>query len=288
MIATAVFLLAAMPLGIAVAAWAISVAMRLRDPHASVLIGPIECPFCGGSGGVSGTLHRLAGGACDRCGARPTTWVIRAELGGAAVPVLALYVAADPMTAAWFTLFGWLLLAIWITDELSLWIPHVFWALGLVASFAAEAHAGGARAAAVRACEAAVLVAAVGAGALAVRLVTRVSPVGAGDFGVLAFLGAALGYEAVVDVLLLAGVIALGVITVRAAKPAARRRAGGLATVAMGATALVGVAGALVTAPVLAAALWRGRARARATALPLGACLAAATFILLTWTAPHG
>lgn len=284
----AVFLLAAMPLGIAVAAWAISVAMRLRDPHATVLIAAIECPFCGGSGSVSGTLHRLVGGACHQCGARPTTWVLRAELGGAAVPVLALYVAADPMTAASFTLYGWLLLAIWITDELSLWIPHVFWALGLAASLAAEAYAGGGRAAASRVCEVAVLVGAVGAGALAVRLKTRVSPVGAGDFGVLAFLGAALGYAAVVDILLLAGVIAVGVVTVRTAKPAARRRASGLATVAMGATALAGVAGALATAPLLAVALWRGRVRARATALPLGACLAAATFILLTWTAPHG
>jgi Flp pilus assembly protein protease CpaA len=285
---TAIFLLAALPLGAVAAAWAITVAMRLRHPQAPSLVARIECPFCGGAGAVRDTVRRLAGGACHRCGARPTAWVLRAQLGGAAIPVLALYVAADAASAATFTLLGWLLLVIWITDELSLWIPHVLWMSGLVGSFIIVGYAGGAAAAAMRAIQVGLLISAIAIAASALRLRTRISPLGTGDYGVLAFIGAALGYDAVLDVLLMAGVLALGFMVIRAATPATRGRAAALSTCAALLTMIFGAAGGCAAAPILAVALWRGGARGRAAALPLGAYLAAATFILITWTAPQG
>lgn len=281
------FLLVAAPLGTLAAAWSAAVAMRLRAPHGPHPLGVrLECTRCGGADSPPRTLLRLAGGTCRRCGFNPPGWVLGAQAAGAAVPAIALYLSGEPADAAMLTLSGWLLLAIWITDEVSLWIPHAFWAMGLAVGLMSQAYAGGLSAAAWRGMEAAVLVAALALAAAVARLFTSVSSVGLGDFGVLAFLAVVLGYDATLDALLITGILALGLVAVRAAPPRARPRAFVLATSAVLATLLFEIAGAVIAAAALGAAVRRGRQRARATALPLGALLAAGALILIAWTAP--
>jgi len=165
-----VFLLAATPLGTAAGAWSASMAVRLRDPDAPAIRARLECIRCGGADTLRGTVRRLAGAPCSLCGGKPPTWVLRAQVCGAVVPALALYVAHEPAAAAVVTLLGWLLLAIWVCDEMSLWIPHALWAAGMVVGLAALGYANGASAAASRVIETAGLVAALGVAAAAARL----------------------------------------------------------------------------------------------------------------------
>ena len=282
----AVFLLVAAPLGIVAAAWCAAAAMRLREPDGHALPCHVECTSCGGVDSLPGTLLRVSGSRCRLCGSRSPTWVLGAQAAGAAVPAATWYFSAEPIQAAILTLSGWVLLAIWIADEVSLWIPHVFWGTGLLAGLGSQAYAGGLSAAGWRAMEAVVLVAALAVASAIAEKLTRIPPVGLADFGVLGFLGAALGYGGALDVLLITGILALGFVAVRAAPPRARRRAFTLATAAVLATLLFGIPGAALGAAALGAWVRRGRRRARATALPFGALLAAGALIVITWTAP--
>ncbi len=281
----AAFLLVAAPLGIVAAAWCAAAAVRLREPHGYALRPRMECTCCGASGSLRDTVVRLAGGECSRCGSKPPRWVLRAEAAGAAIPVMALYFSAEPGQAAAVTLSGWLLLGIWIADEVSLWIPHAFWGAGLIVGLGSLAYAHGVAAAGWRAMEAMVLVAALAAGSIIARQFTRIPAMGLADYGVIAFLGVALGYDATLDVLLVTGILALGFVAVRAARPRARRSAFTLAIAAVLATLLLGIPGAVIAGAALGAWVHRGRRRARATALPFGALLAAGALILITWTA---
>lgn len=284
----AVFCMVAAPIGIVAAAWYAAVAMRLCEPHGHPFDPQVACTCCGRADSLPATLHRLAGGPCRLCGSTPARWVLGAEAAGAIIPALAIYFSGEPAMAAIATLTGWLLLAIWITDEVSLWIPHVFWGTGLVAGLAAQMHAGGVTAAGWRALETVVLVAALVAASMIAKLFTSIPPVGVGDYGVVAFLAAALGYETALDVLLVAGILGLGYVAVRAARPRARRRAFTLATAAVVGTLLLGMPAAATAAVALGLWVRRSPRRARSTALPFGALLAAGTLILITWTAPLG
>jgi hypothetical protein len=285
-VSEAVFLLSTAPLGIIAAAWFACVAVRLRDSCDHVMDPRLECMRCRGADAPRDAVRRLLGGACRTCGSKPHTWVLRAQAGGAVLPALVLYAVPDPAQAAVVTVLGWLLLGIWIADETSLWIPHVFWATGILVGLAAIWHADGASGAGWRVWEVVVLGIALGAAAVAARALTRVAPAGPADYGVLAFIVAAVGYEAALDILLISGILGLGFAAVRAAPPAARAAPFALAILSVLAALMFGVPGTAAGAALLLVTLRTGRARSRRAALPLGACLAGGTFIVTTWTAP--
>lgn len=193
------------------------------------------------------------------------------------IPFVAAAYSAAPKHAAVATFAGWVLLAIAVCDEEALRIPNILWGGGWVVGAVVAWYAGGWQGAFGRG--AGMLLAMAGllvAGRMASQLRGRVS-IGAADYGVLGFIALLCGPWVTLDVLLVAGVAALG----RVAPASSHGGANALLLPCLGAVAFGGAAGAAAGAVVMAfpavAAVRSGR---NLQAAPFGACLALGCFVV--------
>lgn len=272
--------------GALVGTWCSSAAVRAGDPRRPLYSAAAECVRCGERGGL---LLRALGGRCPACGGRAPRWALEAQVAGAAVPLLADAFIPIPAAVAAAAIVGWLLLAAALADALTLTIPHAYWTLGTLGAAAWLLAAGGPPALLHRAGEVGVLELALGAAAAAAGRIAGQRPLGAGDYGLVAFVTAWGGLPAGCDAVFLAALLALWLVLDRRV-PARRRTAvfaagGAAVTLAV----LAGTAGEIVAAALLAVLVARAsRPRPRAAAQPFGACLAAAVFLLVCTPAPAG
>ncbi|HEX6037795.1 prepilin peptidase [Longimicrobium sp.] len=189
--ATALLLGAAVPAGALAGAWWAAVARRIPAPHL-----PLYQP----------RPHVCAWPAHLR------RWD-PAQTAGAGIPLAAALVTPGPGAAAAGTLVGWLFLGIAVCDERTLRIPHLPWVGGIVAGLGLAGAAGGWAGVADRVFGVLALIATIFALAALARLTTGRDAMGAGDYGVLACVGAVCGAEATLDIVLLASLFALASIT---------------------------------------------------------------------------
>jgi hypothetical protein len=251
----------AIPAGASVGAGWAGVARRIPDPRQPLFrfSGRAVRPVRGRGGG-----EREVDGGCDP-----------AQVAGAAVPVAACVFAPAPSAALAMALVGWLLLGVAVCDERTLRIPHALWMAGIAAGLVVAWSAAGwegmaARAAAVAALEGGLLL-----GAAAARRVARRDAIGGADYGVLAFVGAVCGPWVALDVLLVAGIVALGAVASQTPGRGHRPAAAALGAIATAAALFLGVGGAAAGAGALALSAARSARAGRAPrAAPFGACLA--------------
>jgi hypothetical protein len=208
---------------------------------------------------------------------------------GLLVPLGAWAIAPSVAGAAAAAVVGWLLLGIAIFDERCLQVPHALSAAGVSSGLALGWWDGGWTGLGGRAFAAAALAAGVwGASRIAGAIYGRAA-IGAGDFGVLAFVGALCGLVVGLDVVLVAGVAALALLS------PVRNQVGSfipgtLLLASVGLAAYGGVAGPAVAAlglvllrPALAA-----RAREAPAAAPFAACLALGVVVVILACAVPG
>lgn len=158
-------------------------------------------------------------GRCRHCGAPIPSWLIRAEVEGAALGALAAALVPDMPQALWAALWLWTLQALALADLRHFRLPDP---LTLTLALAALAMAW-------PDWPGAVLGAAAGAGAFAAvrlgyRLLAGREGMGLGDVKLMAGIGAGLGWTALPLVALLAASGALIVAVLRAARPGRRLR----------------------------------------------------------------
>lgn len=199
-----------------------------------------------------------------RAGAYVRDPAVRAAV---AVPAGAVAIAGGAGDAFALTGAGWLLVAIAACDERTLRIPHALSGAGVLCGVCVAALDDGWAGGAARACGTAAMLLGMWVSALVARALAGREALGAGDYGVMAFLGAALGLGHALDALLAGAVVALTwwalpVLGMQGETRAAHRRTrvpfG--ACLALG-TVLTGLAGAL-PAPVPTAPEGSGRAAA--------------------------
>lgn len=258
----------AIPAGACIGAEWAGVARRITDPRQPLLRFPRRAarrvPEQGGR-------EREGVGGCDP-----------ARLAGAAVPVVACVFAPGLGAAFAMALVGWLLLGIAVCDERTLRIPHALWVAGAATGLVAAGAAAGWGGVAARAGAIAALVGGLHLGAAAARRVRRRVAIGGADYGVLAFVGAVCGPWAAIDILLVAGIVALGVVAGQSAGSAHRRAAAALAASAAAAVLFLGVSGAAAGAAALVLCAARAARAGRAPRpAPFGACLAAAAIAVV-------
>ncbi len=272
--------------GALVGAWCSSAAARAGDPRRPLFSATAECVRCGGHGGL---VSRAAGGACPACGRRAPRWALEAQLAGAAVPLLADASIPAPAAMAAAVAVGWLLLAAALADALTLTIPHAYWTLGTLGAAAWLLTVGGTPALVHRTAEVIVLELALGGAAVVAGRLAGERPIGAGDYGLLAFITAWGGLAAGCDVVFLAAILALWLVLDRRVPPRRRTAVFVVAGAAVTVAVLAGTAGEIAAAVVLAVLVARAPRRSpRAAAQPFGACLAAAVFLVVCTPAPAG
>jgi hypothetical protein len=206
---------------------------------------------------------------------RGSRWV------GGLIPVAAWAWMPGPLATVVAAAAGLLLLGIVICDERTLRVPHALSVTGVGLGLGVAASACG-WPGALRRAGAVVLLAVVLAAAAEVgRRIAGREALGAGDFGVLAFLTSLGGLPAAPDLLLLGAFLALASSAADSAPLRWKPAYAALGMVAAILVGLLGMAGAAVGGLALVLALRRqGRAGTAAPA-PLGACLCAAVFLIL-------
>lgn len=210
-------------------------------------------------------LRRRAGGS---------RWV------GSLVPVAAWSVTPGPVAMVAAAAAGLILLGIVVCDERTLRVPHALSVTGVALGLGIAAAVCGWPGALRRAGAVALLTLVLAAAAEAGRRVAGRPALGAGDFGVLAFLTSLGGLGAAPDLLLFGALLALAWSAVNAAP---LRRKPAYAALGVLTIVLAGLSfpGAAVGGLALALALRREMSDGSFPPAPLGACLCAAAFLLL-------
>lgn len=198
-------------------------------------------------------------------------------VAAALIPVAAAVYLTSAKHGAVATFAGWLLLAIAVCDEEALRIPHALWLGGSVVGIVVAWTAGGWPGAVGRgAGMVLVLAGLLAASQMASQLRGRAS-IGAADYGVLGFIAFLCGPWVTLDVLLVAGIAALG----RVAPVPAHRGGAALLLPCLCAAAFGGAAGAATGAVLLAFPAVRAvRSGRNLRPAPFGACLALACFVV--------
>jgi len=242
-------------------------------------------------GWIGGSIELLAGRLPDPRAPRLPGVTIRLRkygayagaVAGASIPAAAFVFTPSPTATAAGTVVGWLLLGIAIYDERTLQIPHALWMGGIAAGLGLGWWEAGWRGMAGRALAALALAGGLRAAAALAGAVRRSAPVGAADYGVIGFVGALSGCTAGLDVVLVAGLIALAYLSPQPPTPGARIVHGCVTASAAVLAAYGGPAGAGVAAvglvllrPVAPA----GRSGPVAAA-PFGACLVLAAAVVI-------
>lgn len=242
--------------------------------------------------GVGAASARLAGVLCggDRShrGAERQRLRETAVFVGAIVPAFGWALIPEPRAAVAIAVVAWLMLAIAICDERSLSIPHPLWFAGLLAGFGLAWQAAGWAGVAARGISVITLEVTFVVVAGAVWLWRGRSPVGSADFGVVAFVGAALGPVAA-DALLVASVVALGCFVFESTSPRSTRTSAFVAS-SVALACLGGTGGAILGALLLSVSIARDSRRGRVhPPAPFGACLVAAaiTVVLVSSVLPR-
>jgi hypothetical protein len=198
------------------------------------------------------------------------------------IPVVAAAYSAAPKHAAVATFAGWVLLAIAVCDEEALRIPNLLWSGGAVIGTVVAWYAGGWHGAFGRGAGMLLVMAGLlAASRMASQMRGRVS-IGAADYGVLGFIAILCGPWVTLDVLLVAGVAALG----RVAPASSHRGANAfLLLPCLCAVAFGGAAGAAAGAIVMAfPAVSAVRSGRNLRPAPFGACLSLACFVVCLGT----
>lgn len=165
------------------------------------------------------------------------------------------------------SILSWLLVAAAVEDAVSLRISHVWWVAGIAGGIVTAWVAGGTVAVADRIRDILVVAGGFGLCAAAASRFRRAA-VGAADYGVLAAVTAACGAAATLEIVLLAGLIALACVVLPRGMQGALM--GGAAVAGAVALGLAGTVGAVI---FLASFAIRHSAESRRAA-PFGACLA--------------
>lgn len=241
---------------------------------------------------TGGSLELLARRLPDPGAPRLAGVTIRLRRHGAAagamvgglIPFAAWIFTPTPAAAGAACVVGWLLLGIAIYDERTLQIPHVLWIGGIAAGLALGWCQAGWGGMAGRALTALGLAGGMRAAAALAGAVKRRAPVGAADYGVIGFVGALAGGTVSIDVVLVAGVIALAYLSPQPHAFGPRLLHGCVTAAGAALAAFGGPAGAGVAA--LGLVLLRPPAPARGASLPdaaapFGACLVLAAIIVI-------
>ena len=126
---TVVLILAAMVLGAVIGSFLGAVLVRLPDGR-SVLTGRSMCDTCDKELVPAELIPIVSwviqGGKCRACGSAINRWQLAAEIGGAAIGVIAIMLSYFPI---WAMLLGWQLLLLALLDLRHMWLPRQLTAL---------------------------------------------------------------------------------------------------------------------------------------------------------------